>query len=721
MGILAPLYLAGLAALSLPLILHLVRRTPKGKKEFSSLMFLSPSPPRLTRRSRLDQILLLLLRLAILALLAFAFARPFLRQEATLSFNNLPSRRVAILLDTSASMRRADLWQQAIKQVEKELDDLGPQDEVALYTFGDRLQTLVGFERDTSPTREKESAASKPASEGSLLPKVDVVRQQLKTLRPTWSATDLGAALVAVAGELEAAGDVAQSVAEPQLIVVSDFQKGARTEALQAYEWPKRVRLIAREVHPKQTTNAYAHLLTSETEEEGAELRVRVVNSEGSAGDQFFVHWADEKAKGQPTETAVYVPPGQSRVVKLPRPAEALLSDRLVLRGDDHEFDNTYYVVPPRKQEVTLVYAGGDAADDAQGQQYYLRLATGGDPLRQVTFVPLEGDNAAPLRTTPPPPLAVVTRAASPALVAELKQFAERGGMVVLAPADQAAAEALPQLVDDVELLPAAAENEEAQADKFLLLGEIDFTHPLFAPFSGPRYSDFTKIHFWRQRTLKMKPEAKTHVVAKFDNAAPAILERSLGQGRVLAFASGWNPDDSQLALSTKFVPLIGGILDRACGLTEQLAGVTVDQPVPLPAARRTAAIVGKPDGKDVQVPADAASFNDTDQPGIYRAARAADEIRFAVNLAAAESNTAPLEMEQLKQLGVRLSESLTRAERLSQQRQKRDTELESQQKLWRWAIVAALGVLIFETVWAGRAARQIVQSTAAVAQESSL
>ena len=117
----------------------------------------------------------------------------------------------------------------------------------------------------------------------------------------------------------------------------------------------------------------------------------------------------------------------------------------------------------------------------------------------------------------------------------------------------------------------------------------------------------------------------------------------------------------------------------------------------------------------------DATAFSDTDQPGIYRASRAADEVRFAVNLAAAESNTAPLEMEQLEQLGVRLSASLTRAERLNQMRQKRDTELESQQKLWRWAIVAALGVLVFETLWAGRAARQIVQSSAAVAQESSL
>ncbi len=717
MGLLAPLFLAGLAALSVPLILHLVRRTPKGKKEFSSLMFLSPSPPRLTRRSRLDQILLLLMRLAALALLAFAFARPFLRQEATLSLANLPSRRVAILLDTSASMRRADLWQQAIRQVEKELDDLGPQDEVAFYTFSDRLQTHVGF--DTNPTRERGSATEgRNATEGvpysaeTSQSKAAAVRQHLKAFRPTWSATDLGSALVAVAAELDAAGDVRQSPAEAQLIVVSDFQKGARTEALQSFEWPGKVRLIAREIRPRQTTNAYAHLLASD-EENAEELRVRVVNSEGSSGDQFFVYWADEKAKGQPSEIAVYVPPGQSRVVKLPRPAERLLADRVVLRGDDHEFDNTHYVVPPRKQEVQLVYIGSDAADDALGMQYYLRLATGGDPLRQVEFKAIEADDAAPLRTTPPPQLAVVTRAVSSSLTAELKKYAERGGMVVLVPQDQAAAGAIPVLLDDVELLPAAAESDAA-ADKFLLLGEIDFTHPLFAPFAGPRYSDFTKIHFWQQRMLKLKPDPQTHVVAKFDDTSPAILDRSLGSGRVLVIASGWNPDDSQLALSSKFVPLMGGILDQACGSTETMAGVTVDQPVSLPAGRRSAAVVSRPDGKDVKLAA-AAEFSQTDEPGIYKASFAAEETRFAVNLAAAESNTAALEMEQLEQLGVRLSASLTRAERLNQIRQQRDTELENQQKLWQWIIALVLGVLVVETWWAGRAARQIVQSESAV------
>src|SRR5262249_26821564 len=189
-------------------------------------------PPRLARRSRLDQILLLLLQLAALALLAFAFARPFLREAATLALADLPARRVAILLDASASMRRGDLWNQALNQVDKELANLGPHDEVALYTFGDRLQAQVGFE---SGAADVEAAGKR----------LDIVRAAAKKLRPTWQGTDLAAALVEVARELDATSDVKQQTAEPQIIVISDFQKTAKLETLQGFEWPKRLQMVA--------------------------------------------------------------------------------------------------------------------------------------------------------------------------------------------------------------------------------------------------------------------------------------------------------------------------------------------------------------------------------------------------------------------------------------------------------------------------------------------
>ena len=76
MNFLAPLFALGMLAVGLPILFHLIRRSPKERMPFSSLMFLSPSPPRLAKRSRIDQWLLLLLRATALVLLAIAFMRP---------------------------------------------------------------------------------------------------------------------------------------------------------------------------------------------------------------------------------------------------------------------------------------------------------------------------------------------------------------------------------------------------------------------------------------------------------------------------------------------------------------------------------------------------------------------------------------------------------------------------------------------------------------------
>ena len=82
--------------------------------------------------------------------------------------------------------------------------------------------------------------------------------------------------------------------------------------------------------------------------------------------------------------------------------------------------------------------------------------------------------------------------------------------------------------------------------------------------------------------------------------------------------------------------------------------------------------------------------------------------------LPAAESDTAPLDAEQLEQRGVRFGSGLTRAERIARVRQQRDTELESRQKVWHWLIAAALAVLVFESWWAGRAERKIAPTEVA-------
>src|SRR5688500_5578180 len=117
MDFLTPLFLAGAAAVALPIVFHLIRKTTNEKTIFSSLRFLFPTPPEVTRRSRLDNILLLLLRCGVLCLLALGFARPYLLQPGVAATPLGPGKKVVILVDTSASMRRDNLWPQARQRV----------------------------------------------------------------------------------------------------------------------------------------------------------------------------------------------------------------------------------------------------------------------------------------------------------------------------------------------------------------------------------------------------------------------------------------------------------------------------------------------------------------------------------------------------------------------------------------------------------------------------
>ena len=74
-------------------------------------MFLRADPPKVTRKSRLEDILLLLVRCALLAVMALAFSRPFMRNTVTAGHDATIGQRIVLLIDTSASMQRAGIWE----------------------------------------------------------------------------------------------------------------------------------------------------------------------------------------------------------------------------------------------------------------------------------------------------------------------------------------------------------------------------------------------------------------------------------------------------------------------------------------------------------------------------------------------------------------------------------------------------------------------------------
>ena len=172
--------------------------------------------------------------------------------------------------------------------------------------------------------------------------------------------------------------------------------------------------------------------------------------------------------------------------------------------------------------------------------------------------------------------------------------------------------------------------------------------------------------------------------------------------------ASGWSRADSQLARSSKFVPLMMAMLDRRDPHPFDAEEHTVGDPIVLPASRDGSKemTVHKPSGAVVTLNPGTSTFDQADEPGLYKIDTADGPRSFVVNLDPAESKTAALNVETLEQFGCRLTNPTRERIDREQLRQLQNAELEGRQKLWRWLILAAIGMLIVETGLAGRIKR---------------
>jgi hypothetical protein len=690
MSFLFPFYMLGVSAVVAPIVFHLIRRAPRGEVAFSSLMFLSPTLPRLTRRSRLDNWLLLLLRVAALCLLAFAFARPFLRAEARLDFGGTEQRRVAVLIDTSASMRRGDLWPRAQALAGQVVDECRPSDQLAVFAFDRTFRPLLGF---------PESATLDAGSRQS------VARALVGRLTPSWGGTDLGQALIDTVGAIEDVADTSEKAARMprRVILISDLAQGSRLDALGDFEWPSDVELELKTV-ADSGSNAGLERLIDQIEGEPAESattrRVRVVNGPGSTREKFELTWVDKQgaASGKPAD--VYVPPGESRVVRVPRPPPTLSGPSLRLGGDAHGFDNTLYFADERRRQVTIVYIGTDRGDDSRGLLYYLERVFADSPEQSIRIV-----SGLPAKTlewdSKNRPALVIVTAETPQNVNGLKDYISHGGTVLFVATAAGRAETLATLAG-----VSAWNIEEAKIGPDVMLGEIAFDHPLFASLAGPQFNDFTKIRFLKYRHIDSKLLGDSNVLARFENSDPAIIEKPLGKGRLVVLASGWQPADSRLARSSKFVPLMSALVDyrdpRPIGASNHRVGERVPLPVWDDDARTV--IVRKPDGTAVTVARSSAFFDDTAEPGVYTIETPDKPASFAVNLDPQESKTAPLAVETIEQFGVRMANHSRNGVDPNERRQMYNEELEGRQQLWRGLILAVIGILILETWLAGRA-----------------
>jgi Aerotolerance regulator N-terminal/von Willebrand factor type A domain len=630
MSWLFPLYLAAAGAALAPILLHLRRQPPKDRVEFPTLMFLAASPQVVSTRRRIERWMLLLMRCLALILLAIMFARPFLADSAVTAGEG---RAVLLLVDRSVSMSGAEMQAKVLARIEHWLGQLRSTDRVALASFDSAMVLHSPF-----PKGDSGIAALR------------AVRDEAIT--PTFAAGDLGSALVQASQALSQ-----QAAVERRVVVISDFEEGSSLAALHSQTWPQGVSVVADAI-AHDVTNLSASLVRSGESEQARNdfLRVRLAATPGDAAIDYQLRWDDSAIVAESGQLGQ----GTSRVLRLPRPSTQ--GHRLRLSGDKVTFDNELYLAPVEPTPLhVLLMAGQVAVDSADSPFFYLRHAL--QPTADLaTQISIDSAQTAG-KASWSPDWVVASNTVDATQAGELRTWLNEGGKMLVV-ATSTSSEFISALLARPVTLT------EAKVADFALLGQVKLEHALLQPLRDPRLRDLSKIHHWHYRQWSA-PGLACDVIARFDNGDPAWIVVPVGKGLVTVMLSGWQPKDSQLALSSRFVPLVYG----------HLAQVGVD--------------LGQTNQRQV-------GEEGLASPGQHRLN---DQRRVAVNLAQSESQTQVMDLGKLSSLGVQLVPDLNAAvsgesvgERLVNQ------DLESRQLGWLWALALLMWVLGVET-WLSRQA----------------
>jgi len=666
MGLLAPLFLLGLAALAVPVLLHLSQRARRDPVRFPSLAFVRRVPFKTTERRRLRDRLLLLLRAAALALLAVIFARPFLTRDVT-GAAVAAAREVVILLDGSASMGYGDRWRRAREAVQAVGGALGPEDHATLVLF-----------------------AATPAALGPPTGDPAQLEGYLAGVEPHGAATRYAPAL-------DLARDLVEQSALPRstVVLITDFQRSG---------WDGRadVRLPA--------GTAFEPVSVGDGEVENLAVAGVTLQRSPESGGRVTVTARVANLGTQDREVRVRLGTGEQVLHDLPArvsagdvsvvqfPAIALPATPTAawvgITEDALAVDDVFRFVlrPIPSIEVLLVEPG-----QAEREMLYVRraLAIGRDPALAVTS--RRAPSAADLAGAD---VVILNDAAFPSGEAgrTLVRFIEAGGGLLWALGARAGS--IPATLRD-QFGSIAGQPVDRVSARGGALGVTDYAHPIFSPYRNARGGDYSAVRIYRYRRLT--PPDSAQVLAWTDDGAAMLVESRVGSGRVLLWASDFGNVWNDLAVRAVFLPTVHQAVRYLARHREPPSSYAVGQAVePADLGGDTVEMVLEaPDGSRTSLRAGPRSPLPLDRAGVYtlRPMSGGAGVPYAANLDPAESDLAQLDRSALVSAASGEEAASAAADgrlRLSAE------ERERRQRLWWYVALAALAVLVTESVVAG-------------------
>jgi hypothetical protein len=683
-GLLTPAFLFGLAALAVPLLVHLIRRERDDAVEFPSLMFISRIPQPTVKRRRIRNWWLFALRSLALLLLVGAFARPFVeRPPASVAAADI-AREMVILLDRSWSMGYGDRWERAAGAAREAVDGMGPNDRATLVFFDAGADVAVTATTDRARLRQAIDAAAPSAGGTRYTPGLKLAESLLE----------------------------ASELPRREAVLISDFQRSG-WEGAAGVRFPAGAVLRPVMIGGEQVTNltvtgvALARARVSGRERVTATAQLAMRGEPATAEVPVtlevggrVVQTVRVRVAANSTASAEFQPLtlGDAPVAATVRiPADALAAD------------NEFHFVLAPDPGVRLLIVEAPGRDGSLYLRRALELAQ--DPpieVRVSRVIPGAGDLA---RTD-----VVLLNDVLPAdggSSSALMAWVNAGGGVILGLGERTLATSWSDVARQL-----AGGVPDRVSDRVSVgggrLGYVDYSHPVFEPFRSPNAGAFGAARFHRYRALPTADAvaargdtaaATAAVLARFDDGGAALVERRIGAGRALVWGSTLDTWWTDLAVQPVFLPLMHQIVHRAAGFAPPRPWSLAGQVIDVGRSGEQERIIVTPDGRRVDVAPENTLLVAAEQ-GFYeiREARAgsAPLALHAVNVDVAESDLSVLDPAEVAASVMQPETGVRNAAAVSLPRE----EQERRQSLWWYLLVAVFALLAVETVLANRRTR---------------
>jgi hypothetical protein len=516
MGLFAPWFLAGLAGLALPFYLHLLKRQTRTPKQVSSLMLYESRTQSSTRHRRLRYFLLLSLRLLLLLLLILAFANPFInRNTATLA----SARLVLLVVDNSFSMRAGTRLTDAKDAAMSVLSGKGAA-RAQVAAFGSQLRLM------TQPIEDQSA-----------------LRAAVQAIQPGDGHGNFGELARAVRA-------MAESIHTPiELHLFSDMQRGDLAATFADMTLPATVKLVTHAVVSKAQPN----------------WTVEQVDAPGQ------VWGKDAKPVHVQAVIAGYGTPAAQRSVSLVVNGKTTAAKAVAVPANGRAtVDFPALEVPYgfSRCEVKIDAADGFPADDLR------RFVVERSDPQKALLIHNYGDNRSPLYVG-----AALSAAAQSAFVLE--------SIIVNEAADRQPSNYAFIVLSDLNTVPSLLENSLTEyvrsggslliaagtsaggrsqipifgahivetrdysrvPDRYMAVGSSDSSYPAVAKANG-----WAGVKFFY--ALDVDPGA-ARVIVRLGDQTPLLLEKRIGEGRVVLLTSGLDNLTNDFPLHPAFVPFI--------------------------------------------------------------------------------------------------------------------------------------------------------------------